>query len=68
MRSEYYISHAGMLSYLAREFRTAASMEHDGRRYAAYADVLDRIVSDLMTSEDNAPVSKTAVSGSVAVP
>ncbi|MHA1566417.1 MAG: hypothetical protein ACTSX7_13980 [Alphaproteobacteria bacterium] len=54
MRSKYYSSHAGMLSYLAQEFRTAASIEHDGRRFTAYADVLDRIISDLTTEEERA--------------
>ena len=55
MRSKYYTSHAGMLSYLAREFRAAASIEDDGRRFTAYADVLDRIISDLTTGEERTP-------------
>ena len=57
MRSKYYTSHAGMLSYLAQEFRTAASIELDGRRFAAYAAVLDRIVSDLTVGDDEGRVA-----------
>ncbi len=57
MKSKYYTSHAGMLSYLAQEFRTAASVEIDGRRFIAYADVLDRIVNDLTAGEDESRVA-----------
>ncbi len=52
MRSKYYSSHAGMLTYLAQEFRTAATVELDGRRYTAYAELLDRIISDLTTDSE----------------
>lgn len=41
-----------MLTYLAQEFRTAATVENDGRRYAAYAELLDRIACDLLTDDE----------------
>ncbi len=50
--SRYYISHAGMLQYLSREFRSAALFETDGGRFSAYASVLDRIADDLMYGDD----------------
>ncbi len=51
--SRYYISHAGMLQYLSREFRSAAQIEPDGARYSTYASVLERIADDLMYGDDD---------------
>ena len=50
--SRYYMSHAGMLQYLSREFRSAAKTEPDGGRFSTYASVLERIADDLMYGDD----------------
>ncbi len=48
----HYACHAGMLLYLSQQFRDEAQAEHDPR-FGAYADMLDRIVGDLMGREGN---------------
>ncbi len=47
----HYACYAGMLLYVSEQFRDAAQAEHDPR-FGAYADMLDRIVGDLMGRED----------------
>ena len=47
----HYACHAGMLLYVSQQFRDAAQAEHDPR-FSAYADMLDRIVGDLMGRDD----------------
>ena len=56
--SQYYISHAGMLQYLSREFRSAAQFEPDGARYSTYASVLERIADDLMYGDEDIPTGE----------
>jgi hypothetical protein len=47
--SPFYATHAGMLSYVAREFaELARSGDHaNARRLALYASILERMVSEL---------------------
>ena len=54
MMSNHYASHAGLLVYLSQQFRDAAQAEADPR-FVAYADMLDRIVGDLMGRDTNQP-------------
>lgn len=55
----HYACHAGMLLYVSEQFRDAALAEHDPR-FGAYADMLDRIVGDLMGRDDS---EQAAVNG-----
>ena len=48
----HYACHAGMLLYVSQQFRDAAQAERDPR-FGAYADMLDRIVGDLMGRDDS---------------
>ena len=50
--SNHYACHAGLLVYLSQQFRDAARAEADPR-FGAYADMLDRIVGDLMGRGDD---------------
>lgn len=47
----HYACHAGLLLYLSQQFRDAARAEEDPR-FGAYADMLDRIVGDLMGRDE----------------
>ncbi len=49
--SNHYACHAGLLVYLSQQFRDAERAE-ENPRFGAYADMLDRIVGDLMHEED----------------
>ncbi len=46
--SPYYATHAGMLKCVAREFTDLARTDaKDGKRFAMYAQVLERMIADL---------------------
>lgn len=47
--SPFYATHAGMLSYVAREFAELSQAHDDpnARRLALYASILERMVSEL---------------------
>ncbi len=47
--SPFYATHAGMLSYVAREFAelSQAGKDPNARRLAIYASILERMVDEL---------------------
>ncbi len=46
--SPYFATHAGMLSYVAREFSEIARDDaRDGKKLAIYATILERMVNEL---------------------
>jgi hypothetical protein len=49
--SPFYATHAGMLSYVAREFAELSQARDDpnAQRLALYASILERMVSELTT-------------------
>jgi hypothetical protein len=61
--SPFYATHAGMLSYVAREFATLArSGEGDNpsaKRLALYASILERVVSELTAPPSETPRPST---------
>lgn len=53
--SPYFATHAGMLSYVAREFsELARGDERDGKKLALYATILERMVDELNCRPDQA--------------
>jgi len=55
--SPFYATHAGMLSYVAREF---AELSQSGdypnaKRLALYASILERMVNELTAVQSEAP-------------
>jgi hypothetical protein len=48
--SPYFATHAGMLSYVAREFNELARADAaEGEKLAIYASILERMVHELNT-------------------
>ena len=46
--SPYFATHAGMLSYVAREFSELSRDDvRDGKKLALYATILERMVDEL---------------------
>lgn len=51
--SPYFATHAGMLSYVAREFSELAHADQDnGKKLALYASILQRMVNELNERPD----------------
>jgi hypothetical protein len=55
--SPYYATHAGLLSYVAREFAELAQANDDpnAKQLAIYASILERMVSELTHREIEQP-------------
>jgi hypothetical protein len=55
--SPFYATHAGMLSYVAREFAELAQRRDNpnAQRLALYASILDRMVLELTSAPTEAP-------------
>ena len=54
--SPFYATHAGMLSYVAREFAELARRDNpNAERLALYATILERMVLELTSDRSEAP-------------
>jgi hypothetical protein len=59
--SPFYATHAGMLSYVAREFAELARSDDTAhaQRLALYASILERMVSELTAEGSHAETPST---------
>ncbi len=60
----HHAGYAGMLKYLSNEFRSLASTSGGNGRFLIYANVIERIATDLMASDKEQIETVESVGGS----